>query len=239
MVDSVRNKLKILKIVLWSILGAILLFIFIVVGTLLVDKYSKKSPVPMFAGYGIMIVISPSMSGTINKGDMIIVKRMDEYHLGEIVTYILPNGMANTHRLVNYADESHTTFITKGDDVTDVDQVLDPPVTLDDIRGKVVGTIPKVGVFFDWVMHDGGIIYILSLIAVIIAGVFFLNMTKSDSNEEAEATADASAAGDGTADNPAVLTEADANNSAATEEKTETNPEEAGQPDEASSKENN
>lgn len=186
MVDSVRNKLKILKIVLWSILGAILLFILIVVSTLLVDKYVKKSTVPMFAGYGTMIVISPSMSGTIEKGDLIIVKRMDEYKPGDIVTYTLPNGMANTHRLVNYADESKTSFITKGDASPDIDQVLDPPVMLDDICGKVVGTIPKVGIFFEWVTSESGWIYIVALLVVVVAGAYFLNMTKSNPEEVAE-----------------------------------------------------
>lgn len=219
MVDSVRNKLKILKIVLWSILGAILLFMFIVVGALLVDKYIKKSPVPMFAGCGSMVVITGSMSNTINKGDLIIVKRTNDYKLGDIVTYIASNGEVITHRLINYEDEAKTMFIAKGDANPSSDIM---PVKADQIVGEVVLTIPKVGLFFDWVLHDGGIIYILALIAVVIAGVFFMNLTKSDS-EQAEATADTNAAGDGAVDNPAVLPEADANNPAATGEKAETN----------------
>lgn len=206
MVDSVRSKLKIVKIVLWSILGAILLFVLIVMGSLLVEKYVKKSPVPMFAGYGSMIVITGSMSSTINKGDLIIIKRFDEYKITDVVTYVMDNGTVVTHRLVNFADKEAGTFITKGDANDPTDQEAgDPPVSADQIYGKVVATIPHVGLFFDWVLHDYGIVYIISLLAVVVAGAFFLNMLKSDPEEKAaEASAEASA------ENPAEVSEASA-----------------------------
>lgn len=193
MVDSVRSKLKIVKIVLWSILGAILLFVLIVVGCLLVDKYIKKSPVPMFAGYGPMIVITGSMSSTINKGDLIIIKRFDEYKITDVVTFVMDDGRVVTHRIVNYADKEAGTFITMGDFNDDIDQLIDPPVSADQIYGKVVATIPHVGLFFDWVLHDYGIIYIVAILAAIVAGVYFWNVTKPDPEECAEASAENSA----------------------------------------------
>lgn len=184
MVSSAKGKLKVLKIVLWSILGAVLLFVFIVVGTLLVQKYINKSKAPMFAGYGYYIVVTRSMSGTIEKGDMIIVKKSDEYVVQQdIITYVSSSGEVITHRLVNYLPDEDK-YIAKGDANTDTD---DEHISFDQIVGKVVFTIPKVGLFFEWVLHDGGIIYIISILAVVVAGLFFLNMIKSDNGEKASA----------------------------------------------------
>lgn len=181
--EVVKDPKKIVKIVLWSILGVILLFALIVVVTLLVQKYIKKSSVPMFAGYGSMIVITGSMSGTIEKGDLIIVKKTKEYKLGDIVTYVETEGATPiTHRLVNYGEEEGT-FIAKGDanDSTDIF-----PITTGMIAGKVVGVIPKLGIVFDWFLYEGGAIYLGAIIVIIVAAVYFWNITKSKSEEETE-----------------------------------------------------
>lgn len=181
MVDVARNKLKILKIVLWSILGAILLFVLIAVGTLLVRKYIKKDPVPMFAKYASLIVITGSMNGTIDKGDMIIIKRTEDYAPGDIVTYIEDSGAVITHRLVNYGSEEGT-FIAKGD----ANNTPDDPIREDQIVGEVVHIIPKVGAVVDWFISGGGIIYTIAIIAVIVAGVYFWNLLKPEPEAEAE-----------------------------------------------------
>lgn len=184
MVESTRSKLKPLKIVLWSILGAILLFVLIVVSTLLVQKYVKKTPVPMFAGCASMIVITGSMSGTIEKGDMVIVKRTNDYKLGDIVTYVDTNGEVVTHRIVNYGSQEGT-FVTKGDANPTTDG---KDISVDQIAGEVVLTIPKVGWVFDWFLHGGGIIYTIALLAIIVAAVYFWNVTKPEHEAGTEET---------------------------------------------------
>lgn len=170
---------KTIKIVLWSICGAILLFVFIVLGTLLVEKYIKKSPVPMFAGYAYLIVDSDSMSPTINKGDLIVVKTPEKLKIGKIVTFMGSDGKLVTHRIVRYADDDKTLFVTRGDfnmiDDTDVDM---GPFTADQILAEHVLTIPKVGLFFEWFIQDNGFIYAIAIIAVIVAGVYFFGLTK-------------------------------------------------------------
>lgn len=209
MVESTRRKLKIVKIVLWSILGAILLFVLVVVGSLLVDKYIKKSKVPMFAGYGSMIVLTGSMSPVIEQGDLIIVKKCDEYKISEdIVTYIRSDGEIITHRLVNYLPDEDK-YVTKGEVVTDTDP---EHISIDQIAGKVVLTIPKVGLVFDWILKDGGIIYIIALIAVLVAAVYFWGLTKP----EAEAAKDAEGTGDGAT--PDISSEANTDNTTAPSE---------------------
>ena len=175
------KKIKPAKIVAFCLLGVILLFIVIVLGTLLVKKYIVKTPVPTFAGVGCLIVVTGSMTGTINEGDMIIVKRADEFKLGDIVTFIKTDtNEAVTHRIVNYGDEEGT-FITKGDynDGLDLN-----PVSIDQIAGKVVAVIPKVGLAVKWFLYEGGIIYAVAIIAIIAVGVYFWNSLKKESEED-------------------------------------------------------
>lgn len=182
MVNSARGKIKPLKIVLWSILGVILLFICIVLGTLLVQKYIKKSKVPTFAGYGYFVVITDSMTGTIDKGDLIIIKKTNDYTLGDIVTFVNSRDEVVTHRIVNYQDPNDkTVFITKGDFNPTTDGT---PISADQIAGEVVLTIPKVGVAFEWFLHDLGWVYFIAIAAVVVAGVYFWGLIKpSDASE--------------------------------------------------------
>lgn len=209
MVESTRRKLKIVKIVLWSILCAILLFVLVVVGSLLVDKYVKKSKVPMFAGYGSMIVLTGSMYPAIEAGDLIIVKKCDEYKISDdIVTYIRSDGEIITHRLTRYFQEEGK-YEVWGDANPDPDA---EHISIDQIAGKVVLTIPKIGLVFDWILKDGGIIYIIALIAVLVAAVYFWGLTKP----EAEAAKDAEGAGDGAT--PDISSEANTDNTAAPSE---------------------
>ena len=171
------NKTRLIKIILWSILGVILLLIFIPLGSLLVQKYIKKSSVPMFMGYAYLIVATGSMNGTINQGDMIIVKRTNDYTLGDIVTYVEAEGIYPvTHRIVNYGSQEGT-FITKGDANLKADA---SPVSVEQIAGEVVLVIPKAGLFFDWFTQGGGVIYFVAIVAIVIAGVYFWKLTKPE-----------------------------------------------------------
>ena len=173
------GKVKPVKIVIWSISTAILLFIFIVLGSLLVQKFIKKSPAPMFAGCAVLIVETGSMSPTINKGDMVIIKKSKEYKPTDIVTYVPQNSSKETitHRLIRYAEGEDDIFIAKGDFNDHEDNA---PVSVDQIVGKVVLTIPKVGYVFEWFTHGGGIIYLIAIIVIVVAGVYLWNAMKPE-----------------------------------------------------------
>lgn len=189
MKEGAVDSKKIVKIVLWSILGVILLFVLIVIAVLLVEKYIKKSAVPMFAGYGSMIVITGSMSGTIEKGDLIIVKKTNDYELGDIVTYVEAEGKTPvTHRLVNKGPEEGT-FIAKGDanNTTDIF-----PISVDMIAGEVVGVIPKVGLVFEWFLYEQGFIYVGAIAIIIAAAIYFWNLTKPKNGDDNDEDSDSS-----------------------------------------------
>ena len=135
----------------------------------------------MFVGYAYLLVATGSMTGTINQGDLIIVKKTDDYALGDIVTYIEADGKYPvTHRIVNYGPEEGT-FITKGDANLSADI---HPVSVEQIAGEVVFVIPKVGLVFDWFIHQGGVIYVVAMIVIVIAGVYLWKLTKPKQDTE-------------------------------------------------------
>ena len=176
-----NNKIKPLNIVSWCILSIVFLLMIVPLSSILIQKHIKKLPVPMFLGYAYMKVNTGSMNGTINEGDMIIVKKTNDYSLGDVVTYIEENGkVAVTHRIVNYGPQDGM-YITKGDANLSEDVL---PITSEQIVGKVIYVIPKVGLFCDWFIHEGGFIYALAMITVVVAGVYLWKFTnpKSDTN---------------------------------------------------------
>lgn len=165
-----KNKImKIIgKIFNWIGIGIIAILL-IVVGWLSIDKYILKSKAPSIFGYSSFIVATGSMSGTIEEGDFIIVKKADEYKIGDIITFFPPdNKIPTTHRIIGYAGEN---FITKGDNNPVMDTI---EVTPDMIVGKEVAIIPHVGVFFDWVKSGGGIIYIVLLVVILGIGIYIV-----------------------------------------------------------------
>ena len=101
---EVKPQSKALKIIKWVFSGiglAILSFLIIVVGWLSIDKYIIKNPVPSFAGYSHLIVTTGSMSGTIEEGDLIIIKETNDYKGTDIVTYIREGEkVPTTHRIL-------------------------------------------------------------------------------------------------------------------------------------------
>ncbi len=164
-----KRKMSVVSIVFTCIGVAIVLFLFFVAVTLAVDKFVKKSPVPSFFGTSTLIVTTGSMSGTIEDGDMIVVKKSDEYKIGDIITF-LPAGdsIPTTHRIIRVNDGK---FYTKGDANNAEDTRA---VEQGDIVGKVAFTVPHVGLFFRWLKDDLGWIYLVAIVVVIIAGIVLL-----------------------------------------------------------------
>lgn len=174
--EQAKKKNK-LRITLYSILGVILSFFLVMEVCLLSQKYIMKSKAPTFLGYGSAIVATGSMSGTINKGDMVIFKKTDVYKLGDIVTFDDPFvSYPVTHRIVNYGSEEGT-FVTKGDWNTSTDN---REITVDQIFGKVVKVIPGVGWFTsDPEVGENGWVYFAAVI-VIVAGMVYLLKNKPE-----------------------------------------------------------
>ena len=95
----------------------------------------NKLPMPF--GYGSAVVLSGSMEPEFSKGDMIVVKDVDDYAIDDIVVY-QDGASLVVHRIINIDGEKVTT---KGD----ANNTPDDPIELSAIKGRVLFWIPFAG----------------------------------------------------------------------------------------------
>ena len=79
-----------------------------------------------------LIVKSNSMYPTLQKGDIILIKKYNNYKNGDIITYDYEGNYLVTHRII---EKNNNFFITKGDNNNSKD---DNFIQLDNIKGKVI-----------------------------------------------------------------------------------------------------
>lgn len=140
-IDLERNNkknviLKILNIILKVTLTFIIIFLlFFIVRATVFKKYD-------IFGYRFYIIMSGSMEPDIRTGDMIITKESDNYKIGDVIAFKDAN-FVTAHRIVEISTEDgEKIFKTKGDNNNTADRNL---VKSQQIKGKIVNKIPKVG----------------------------------------------------------------------------------------------
>jgi len=119
------------KIIIRTFFSAILLFIIFVMLVLLSSKYIFKDRIPNFFGYSILRVVSGSMEPEINIGDYVVIKKTDNYKVGEIITFTDQNNTIVTHRIVKINND---TITTKGD----ANNTEDGIINISSVHGKVI-----------------------------------------------------------------------------------------------------
>ena len=105
------------------------IFFYILVILILIIKLLNILHISFF-GYQMFTVISGSMQPTIKVGDIILIKKQDNYFVNDIVTYKSDNNYI-THRVVEIND---LNVVTKGD----YNNALDDPIHVSNVVGKVV-----------------------------------------------------------------------------------------------------
>lgn len=129
------------------------------------------------ADYNLRVVLSESMTPTLKLGDMILTGPpdrpfSDDIAPGSIVTFHLGKELV-THRVIAIEGES---LITQGDAVEDPDPW---PVTLDDVDGTHILTIPKIGWAIDFVRSSKtGWFLVVILPAMVLVGLFAREIVK-------------------------------------------------------------
>ena len=148
--------------VLWRILKILIL---VIVGIVLLANLYRfavreifKVRAPTVLGYSSAVVLTGSMSGTIEPDDLIITHRQSEYRIGDIITY-QTGGTPVTHRIISKNEKGYRT---KGD-ANNTDDGTDIPKG--EVVGKVVLVIPKIGAAIRLMRTPIGM---LSLFAAII-----------------------------------------------------------------------
>lgn len=115
--------------------------------------YLKKDLVNLF-GYSLLIVNTGSMQPNIKEGDCILIKKVTDYEIGDIVTYLDEDGYYITHRVINCDNDE---FITKGD----FNNIADEAIDISQIKGKVIWNMSFIKLLI--IILISVIIYILLL----------------------------------------------------------------------------
>ena len=174
--EEIKEKTLVKKIFGWIGTGFLTLLV-LMASWLCFDKFVLGHQVPSIFGYSSLIVTTGSMSGTIEEGDLIIIKNTGDYGINDIVTFFQDGDtIPTTHRIIKTDEDGK--WITRGDANNSEDK---RSITSDEIIGEWVMTIPYVGTFIDWAVEGGGLIYIIGIFLILGLGIYIL---KGDDDEE-------------------------------------------------------
>jgi len=120
---------------------------------------------PTVFGYSGAVLLSGSMSGSMEVNDMVIIHREETYAPGDVITFRSGNALV-THRIL---EDTQYGFITKGDANNAADL---QPVPHDQVQGKVVLVVPGVGNVIRWLRSPLGlcVLAITGLAVLLIPG---------------------------------------------------------------------
>lgn len=129
-------------------------------------------------GYTMFEVATGSMSGTIEIGDYVIVKILDNIDIDELETddiiVFKQNNSIITHRLINIDEEELTT---KGD----ANNTSDTPIKKDAVIGKVIKIVENVAIWKKVFMTPD--VYIPIIITITLFGTIFIIDENDKKNE--------------------------------------------------------
>lgn len=150
----------IFNVLLWLIVIIAAFFSIITLST------KSDAGVASVAGYTPMSVLTDSMKGEFNKGDLIVVHKTDPTQLqeGDIISFwtVIENKkVINTHRIVEVVENNGMyQFVTKGDMNNREDDLL---VSSGDVIGKYGFTIPVIGSILQLLGSSIGFLVIIVL----------------------------------------------------------------------------
>ena len=162
------------------------ILICIVLGYVLIGNLAaNNSTIYSISHYMNEVVLTGSMEPEIKPGDYITVikKNRDSYKVGDVVTYVRTTDSGDkervTHQIISIDGDQ---VITQG--ISSSNTNADDPITKDDIIGKHILTIPKLGYVMKFLSSTTGIILIVGLILAVI--FWEITEPKKDRNEEQE-----------------------------------------------------
>ncbi|MDP2930537.1 MAG: signal peptidase I [bacterium] len=123
---------------------------------------------PITGNYKLMIVQSGSMSPAIKMGSIVIVKPVQDYKIGDVITFgeMTKTKAPTSHRIYDIKVQAgEPMYITKGDANNAPDT---REITKRDIVGKVLFSVPFVGYAVDFAKKPFGFTLIIIVPAIII-----------------------------------------------------------------------
>ena len=187
-VKIVKKKENFFKFTISVLSYALFIWLLLIGGTLLLYVADIKIraakgdySAPVFNAY---VVLSGSMLPEIKIKDIVVTKKIaaEELEIGDIITFIAPDsrygGISITHRILDkYYDESLGTYTyrTKGDNNNTADSSLVPN---DNVLGKVILKIPKLGYLQDLLSSKGGLIIVVLIPCLTILSYDIMKLLK-------------------------------------------------------------
>ena len=181
------------------VINVLICLIFVIsIFVIIANNSIKETGVPNLFGYTMASVQSDSMTGTFEKGDIVIGKLADENTViekGDVVSFWdAKDGIkfVNTHRVTEVYEYGDAKFYdTKGDkEGLGVDPYTK---SQEDIVAVYQGKIPALGGFIDFIKKPIGFILIIVLPFLIVIGwevyrlvVLFIEHKKQQILEQAE-----------------------------------------------------
>ena len=125
-------------------------------------------------GYTFFEVATGSMANTINIGDIVVVKVNEAFKENDIIVYKEENSFI-THRVIKIDGQD---LITRGD----ANNSEDKPIKSDQILGKVIYVVPKIGIWRR-VLASPEILGMI-IISIILLGVVLMLTSKTEKEKE-------------------------------------------------------
>lgn len=203
-----KKKISLPVLIIDIIVTVIFAVVFACMLTVMIQSMTGKDPT--LFGFRSYVVITESMTGTYDKGDVIIVRVIDPEKLagdpsqikeGDVVTFIAPEGFGGvdgytvTHRVVEapYEGEDGELYIrTKGDAAEYADEV---PVPLENVTGVVLGKSEALAGLQNVLRSKTGFLLII-VVPLVLIGVWqiaILAISGAKNKKKAE-TADGASA---------------------------------------------
>lgn len=150
---------------------SILVVLFFLLRAIIFKKYD-------IFGYKFYVILSGSMSPTIETGDVAIISERQEVKNGDIIAYVDGN-MTTIHRVIGINNINNSiSYQTKGDNnnVADIQSVLPS-----DVQGVFVKRIPKIGKIFFFIRDN-----LIIIVGIGIVLLFFIAVRRLICNGKSE-----------------------------------------------------
>ena len=170
-----RKKIEnIVKKSISEITNIILIIIMIYNISLIIQSVVIPNRTPSFLGIKTYVIISGSMEPNIKIGDIVITEKVKEnLEIGDIISYRKGSSVI-THRISQIIEKENgeKVYKTKGDNNNTEDS---EEIAIENIEGKVVKIIPKIGKV-TILLHNK----LISIIVLIILGTYISKSYKKN-----------------------------------------------------------
>ena len=136
----------------------------IIIGIVVLGVYVISSNFNILGNYRPYLVQSGSMEPSIMTGDIVVIQSRNTYVINDVITFKKNSGQIVTHRIVSVEGEKEKQYFTKGDANRTGDEDI---IINEQIVGKVVLVIPKLGYLVAFIKSGPGLIYLLIIPAIV------------------------------------------------------------------------